>query len=166
MASKRLNPRLAKINRSYSVDEVARLFGVHRQTVRNWIKCGLPVMTTGRPHLIAGDDLRAFLQARRADGKVTCRPGELYCLRCWAAKPAAEGMLDYLPITNQSGNLRGLCPTSEGLMLRRASLRKLDEVCGSCLVAFPHGHKRLIDSPPPSLNCNAAPLGESAHDKA
>jgi hypothetical protein len=41
MAHTRLNPRRAKLHRSYTVEETARLFGVHRNTVRAWLKQGL-----------------------------------------------------------------------------------------------------------------------------
>lgn len=166
MAGKRLNPRRAKINRCYSVEEVARLYGVHRQTVRNWIKAGLPAMTAARPHLVAGTELRAFLGRRRANGKVQCRPGELYCLRCRAPRAAAEGMLDYIPVTSLSGNLRALCPVCACLMHRRASLRKLDAARGNCAVAFPHGQERLTDDRLPSLDCHSTTHREKTHDKA
>lgn len=166
MAGKRLNPRRAKINRSYTVEEVARLYDVDRQTVRNWIRIGLPAMTGARPHLIDGAELRAFLEQRRAIGKVHCGPGELYCLKCRSARPAAEGMLDYIPISNISGNLRALCPVCSCLMHRRASLQKLDTVRGSCTVAFPHGQKRLTDCDRPSLNCHPEPDRRTANDKA
>ncbi len=166
MAGKRLNPRRAKINRCYSVEEVARLYGIHRQTVRNWIKAGLPAMTGARPHLIAGTDLRAFLERRRASGKVHCGPGELYCVRCKAAREAAEGMLDYIPIASLSGNLRALCPVCSCLMHRRAGLRNLDAVRGSCTVAYPHGHERITDGRLHSLDCHSTTHRETAHDKA
>lgn len=166
MAGKRLNPHRAKINRCYSVEEVARLYGIHRQTVRSWIKAGLSAMTGARPHLIAGNDLREFLERRRASGKAHCRPGELYCLRCRAPRAAAEGMLDYIPITRLSGNLRALCPACSCLMHRRASLRNLNAVRGPCTVAFPHGRERLTDCCSPTLNCHSATSRDEAHDKA
>ncbi len=31
------NPRLAKIHRSYTVEETANQFGIHKNTVGNWI---------------------------------------------------------------------------------------------------------------------------------
>lgn len=34
MGKRHPNPRLAKIHRSYTVEEVAGVFGVHRNTVR------------------------------------------------------------------------------------------------------------------------------------
>jgi len=36
--AKRLNPNLAKIHRNYTVEEVALLFSVHKNTVRSWVK--------------------------------------------------------------------------------------------------------------------------------
>ena len=75
------NPRLAKIHRNYTVEEVASLFGVHRNTVRDWVKRGLPTSDGRRPMLILGRDLVAFLSARRAKNKRTCHPGELILAR-------------------------------------------------------------------------------------
>ena len=47
MGARRPNPKLAKIHRTYTVEEVARLYDVHRNTVRQWIKDGLPSMDVG-----------------------------------------------------------------------------------------------------------------------
>ncbi len=92
MSKRHPNPRLAKIHRNYTVDEVAHLFGVHRNTVREWVKRGLPTTDGKRPMLILGCDLVAFLGARRAKNKRTCQPGEIYCVRCRAPKaPAVIG---------------------------------------------------------------------------
>jgi transposase len=39
--AKRPNPNLAKIHRNYTLEEVANLFSVHKNTVRLWVKGGL-----------------------------------------------------------------------------------------------------------------------------
>ena len=65
MAKRHPNHRLVKIHRNYTVEEVASLLGVHRNTVREWVKRGLATIDRKRPMLIHGRDLAAFLQARR-----------------------------------------------------------------------------------------------------
>lgn len=75
------NHRLAKIHRNYTVEEVTDLFGVHRNTVREWVKRGLPIIDTKRPMLILGQELGIFLKAHRTKNKQSCAPGEFYCLR-------------------------------------------------------------------------------------
>jgi integrase len=65
MTGKRLNWRRVKINRSYTLEEVARLLGVHKQTVRNWAVQGLEILASQKPHLIRGAALRTFLDNRK-----------------------------------------------------------------------------------------------------
>lgn len=69
------NHRLVKIHRSYTAEEIARLFGIHKNTVRHWVKEGLATIDDKRPILILGYVLAAFLQARRTKNKQTCKPG-------------------------------------------------------------------------------------------
>ena len=66
------NPRRAKIHRSYTVEEVARLYSLHRNTVRQWIKNGLAVCDEQRPALILGSELRAHLVRKRTANKRPC----------------------------------------------------------------------------------------------
>lgn len=134
MANRRLNPRLAKIHRSYAVEEVAQLFGVHRNTVRQWVKQGLPVVDDKRPMLILGEELGAFLTNRRSRSKRPCGPGEVYCMRCRVPRSPALGMADYVPVTETSGNLAGLCPDCGAMMYRRVSLAKLTAAGGDLKV--------------------------------
>jgi len=126
MSKRHPNHRLAKIHRSYTVDEIASLFCVHRNTVRQWIKQGLSTSDDKRPMLILGRDLSAFLQAKRMKHKRPCAPGEIYCVRCRAPKEPAARMAEYRPLTATLGNLVGICPCCEILMYRRASLAKLE----------------------------------------
>jgi hypothetical protein len=60
MARHRINPRLVKIHLSYTVDEAARRLKTHKNTIRNWIKLGLPVIDGRRPALVHGRDLAAL----------------------------------------------------------------------------------------------------------
>lgn len=122
MKSRRPNPRLVKIHRNYTVEEIAKLFGSHKNTVRRWIKDGLPLIDSQRPSLILGRDLAAFINKKRASGKQSCQPGQLYCLRCRVPRFPAGHMADYQPITEKIGNLIGICPDCNLLMNRRISL--------------------------------------------
>ena len=95
MRKRHPNHRLVKIHRSYTVEEIAELFAIHKNTVRNWVKSGLSTSDDKRPMLILGIDLAAFLQARRTKNKRPCRPGEIYCVRCRAPKFPAASMAEY-----------------------------------------------------------------------
>ena len=125
-----LNHRLAKIHRAYRVDEVARLYGVHANTVRQWLKVGLRAIDGGRPTLIHGADLRAFHQDRRQLRKQPCQPGEIYCVRCRVPRRPAGDLVDYLHQSERVGSLVGICPQCEALMYRRVSLPRLAEALG------------------------------------
>jgi hypothetical protein len=149
---RRPNPRLAKIHRSYTVDEVARLFGLHKNSVRQWIKKGLAVIGGKRPILIHGRDLRSFLEARRQQHKRSCQPGQIYCMRCRAPKRPATNWAEYKPLTDALGNLAGICPDCDAIMHRGVSLAKLGLVRGSLDITFPLALRHIGESPNPSVN--------------
>src|SRR5229473_7511341 len=100
--SRRTNFRWIKIHRNYSIDEIARLFGLHRNTIRNWLKDGLQPIDRRRPTLILGSTLSRFLEARQQRRRQRCRPGEIYCVKCREPVKPAASMADYLPITTAS----------------------------------------------------------------
>lgn len=152
MSKRHPNPRLAKIHRNYTVEEVAALFGVHRNTVREWVKRGLPTTDDRRPMLILGRDLVAFLRARRAKNKRTCQPGEIYCIRCRAPKAPDGAMADYEPVTETLGNLIGMCPDCELMMYRRVSLAKLEQIRGQLDITMPEALRHISESAQPSVN--------------
>jgi hypothetical protein len=132
---KRLNPNLAKIHRNYTVEEAAAVFGVHKNTVRAWIKAGLPLCDDRRPALILGCELRTYLQGRRQIRKRKCKLYEVYCLRCRLPKRPAGNMVDYESLSDTNGRLTGLCPDCDGLINRYVSeanlvqIRELLDVC-------------------------------------
>ena len=152
MRKRHPNPRLAKIHRNDTVDEVAHLFGVHRNTVREWVKRGLPTNDGTRPMLILGRDLVAFLTARRAKNKRTCRPGEIYCVRCRAPRAPAGDMVDYVPVTATLGNLVAICSACETMMYRRVSLARLEQVRGNLDITMPQALEHIGESAQPTVN--------------
>ena len=152
MRKRHPNPRLAKIHRNYTVDEVAQLFDVHRNTVREWVKRGLPTNDGKRPMLILGRELVAFLTVRRAKNKRPCLPGEIYCVRCRAPRAPAGEMVDYVPLTATLGNLVAICSACETMMYRRVSLARLEQVRGILDITMPQALEHIGESAQPTVN--------------
>lgn len=139
----RLNPYLAKIHWSYTLGEAADILGVHKNTVREWIKQGLPAITDRRPFLILGADLRDYLLARQKKKKRRCPPGTIYCVRCRGPKTPFEKLVDYRSITETKGNLTGLCPDCESDIHQFVSLNKLEQIKQYFEVSMPQGGKHI-----------------------
>jgi hypothetical protein len=152
MRKRHPNHRHVKIHRSYTVEEIARLLGPHKNTLRQWIKEGLPTSDKRRPTLVLGRDLMEFLQARRARGKRTCLPGQIYCVRCRAPKFPAGDMADYQPVTEKLGNLVAICPDCDCMINRRVSVAKLGQVRGRLDITLPQALRHLSESNDPSVN--------------
>lgn len=152
MRKRHPNPRLAKIHRNYTTEEVAALFGVHKNTVREWVKRGLPVSDDKRPMLILGRALFEFLQTRRAKNKRPCQSDEIYCLRCRIPQHPAGDMADYQTVTTTTGNLIGICPTCETMLYRRVSLAKLDLFRAHLDITMPQALPHIDESTQPCVN--------------
>ncbi|MEQ8399236.1 helix-turn-helix domain-containing protein [Thalassobaculum sp.] len=126
MAKRYPNPCRAKLHRNYTIPEAARALEVHKNTVSRWIKDhGLEAVTDRRPFLVRGDALRAFLTAKRAEHRVTCPPGHLYCLRCRAPREPAGGLVEYRPLSPTHGNLGASCAVCDTWMHRAIRLTDL-----------------------------------------
>ncbi len=152
MRKRHPNHRLVKIHRSYTVEEIAELFAIHKNTVRNWVKSGLATTDDKRPMLILGVDLAPFLQARRTKNKRPCKPGEIYCVRCRAPRFPAAHMVEYAPVTENFGNLIAICPDCGAIMNRRVSLARISQIRGGMDISFPQALEQLIESAKPTVN--------------
>lgn len=146
------NHRLVKIHRSYTVEEVARLLGKHKNTVRKWVKDGLPTIDDKRPMLILGSDLVKFIKNLRAKNKQSCKPGQLYCVRCRVPKFPAGKIADYEPVTEKVGNLIAICPDCNSIINRRVSLANIGTVCGKMDIAFPKELQHIVKITQPTVN--------------
>jgi hypothetical protein len=153
---KRVRPRLRirsnKGLRTYTVDELARLLGCHRNTVRHWIKAGLRLVDGDRPHLIRGIDAMAFLIARKTARKQKCGPGKLFCFKCKRPTQPVLKSLAYKSITAGFGTLTGLCSVCGTRMNRKASRTSLDNDLLFSHANFQQPDPRLVDTAACSLN--------------
>ncbi len=150
--AKNHNPNLAKIHRNYSIEEVANLYQVHKNTVLAWIKNhGLKTIDNLKPILILGSELRLFHQNKRTKNKRKCLPYEIYCLKCRKPQIPAENMADYIPMTDTTGRLNCLCPQCENLINKYFSLSNIQLITSKLTIAFPEGKKthNLEGQPPP-----------------
>lgn len=152
MRANRPNPRLVKIHRSYTVEEIAVLCQVHRNTVRAWIKRGLPTIDRRRPVLVLGRHLAGFLQQRRVANKRPCGPGEIYCVRCRAPRSPAGKSVRYAPLTPTQGNLVGCCNVCGAVIYRRTSLAKLAQFADLLGVTLPQAESHIGESLGLSVN--------------
>lgn len=155
MARRRINPNLVKLNRTYDASQLAACCGVHKNTVLNWRTAGLEPIDNSKPILFHGSDVRAFLKMRNAQRKQPCGPGRFYCFRCREPRAPALGLVEYVPLTVKSGNLKACCTSCETVMHRRVCRSSLAAAMPDLDVQFAERSLRLIESTSPSLKCGS-----------
>lgn len=156
MGRRHPNSRLAKIHRNYSVDDVSRLFIIHKNTVRHWLRQGLEPIDDQRPILIQGQKLRQFLTERRMRSKQPSGPGRIYCLPCRAPKVPAGKIAECIQTGDTTGTLQGICPDCNRMIYRRVNPQKLAAVRGDLDVTITQAGSRIEDTTMPNVNCDLA----------
>lgn len=125
--ARRIRARGIKASRAYTVEELAECLGVTEQTVRGFLKAGLPALTGQRPALILGCDVQVFLADREERKRRPLAIGEFFCLRCKVPVTAAHGLADYRALTERSGRIEAFCARCEGPCSRVVSAARLPE---------------------------------------
>ena len=120
--------RKIRLSRCYSIQEVAKLLGIGVNTVRAWIKLGLPVVGSEKLILIPGDSLKNWLKVRAAARKQKCLPDEVYCLRCRRPRMVKTGSAVVAPRSNKTIAIRARCATCDARMNKTGSLAKISEI--------------------------------------
>ena len=151
---KRINPRLAKKHRCFSVTELADLLGVHKHTVRGWLRKGLPAIDGAKPTLIHGGAFQGWWAKQRKAAKRPCQPGQMYCFKYKAPKAPALGMVEYAATNAATGNLKALCETCETMMHRRTRLADIPAKMPGMDVQITQASSSIGAPAHPSSNCD------------
>jgi hypothetical protein len=157
----RPNPHHVKRHRTYTVEEVVALFGVHHNTVRNWLKKGLTTIDQGHPALIHGAVLVDYLRHKRTRNKQTCPPGHLFCVRCKAPQVPVGKAAAYLPFSTTQGRLVGPCPDCGHEMSRRSSLATLPPMAEMLRITMLKAEDHMSEIASPIENCDFEQEGEN-----
>jgi excisionase family DNA binding protein len=148
---RRYNLRLIKRTWPYTVQEIAELFGIHKNAVLRWLKEGLVAQRDHRPFLIPGHELERFLRARQAKRRCKCRPTEFYCFKCRAPREPYLGIADVVienPFRLRVKALCSVCSTAVSKVQRVQDLAKIQSLFHVQQLAERH----MPEAISPSLN--------------
>lgn len=150
---KKHNPKLVKTRLTYSVADICELYGVHSNTVLNWMKEGLKRMDDAYPYLVYGQDLADFISSRRKK-KITLADDEFNCFKCCCPRKSWENIADVQIHSPYNANLKAICAVCETNINKRFSLAKLPEMQKIFKIQQVHG-ERLIQRGESSGNCES-----------
>lgn len=153
MPARRDNPNKVKRHFSYTAGELAHLFGVHKNTIRNWEREGLVPLDNKRPKIFAGSEVRAFLIRRQAARENPCPIGTFYCLRCRKPTKPLSNAVEYNQLRPGSGNLTAACEDCEGVLHQRIREADIVRKFPNCACQLSHAQPSLTEKGNPSLNC-------------
>lgn len=122
---RKIDIRRIKKDISYSPSEICELLGVHKNTIYQWFKAGLPKLDNQKPYLVRGYDLYDFLQQKRKGRK--CLPHEFYCFKCKVPRAAWENVVDLIKYNDKQLMIQGLCTICDTKVNKLGSVRRMEE---------------------------------------
>jgi len=141
--AKRYNPNKGKINRNYTISEIALLYGVHKNTVKTWLKRGLKRIDNQRPYIILGRDLKQFIKDLRTINKRPCELGEIYCMKCRTPRIPTQESIIFETASLRSGRIKASCNVCLSPMNKYFRLADLAVLQRHFAVILPLQQKRL-----------------------
>ena len=145
------NPRRVRTGQSYSVQEIAELYGLHKNAVLRWIKDGLPLIDQRKPFMIHGGDLAEYLTNKQSGRKHKCKPDEFFCFKCRAPRRAWENAPDIIIRNESKLTISGLCAVCDTPVHRVGTVKKLPEYQKIFLIQKIH-ERHITDTSDPSVN--------------
>ena len=128
MKRRKYNTRRISLKISYSVQEIAELFGIHKNAALNWIKAGLKIIDQKKPYLINGADLVEFLNMRQKKRKHKCKPDEFYCFKCRLPRKPLLGSIQITPRNIHRLKITAKCSACLTRVFKEGSAKKRAEI--------------------------------------
>lgn len=124
---KRTNPMAIKAALSYTINEAAQALGKNPATIRNWIKDGLPVMSSCKPYLISGEALRFYLRNKYKSAKRPLAADQLFCPCCGVGRKPDDMAVVMSEMAPKTNLLKGQCSQCNATATRMISKSRVDE---------------------------------------
>jgi hypothetical protein len=130
LKSKKRKPDFRRIrpSKTYSLSEIAEALDRRDATVRRWLRDGLPALDEGRPPLVFGSVLQAWLKAKWAAKKHKCGPDELFCCKCRKPSKPIPGSVRIIPNNEKTVSIKAECHTCHTRMTKVGSRAKIAEI--------------------------------------
>jgi len=152
--------RLVRSNYTYTVEQIADLFGIDVHTVRRWVReDGLKRIPKVRPYLIHSSDLKKFLQGKQKARKHPCKDNEVYCLKCRVPRTPKNNTAVIAVLPNNSVRLKAKCSICYSKINRVIKARSWSDShpLWAYLEDAPKQHNGVNDSP---RECNIEEGGQ------
>lgn len=97
-------------NYTYSVCDIADLYGITPDTVFRWIrKEGLKRNIVSKKYYVHSSDLKRFLEKRNRKNKHPCEDHEMFCCKCKKPQTPQKNSLKFKVNPNKVIRVYGLC---------------------------------------------------------
>lgn len=128
---KRIYPlKLIKYWFCYDIDDICHLYqqySLNHQTVRKWIRKGLKTIDKGKPILIYGYELKAFLGKQNQSNKCQTEFNQMFCMKCQEGKEFYKKQIQ-LEANQQFLRAKALCSNCKSVMNKPYKLADLPEL--------------------------------------
>jgi len=112
----------------YTVGDLTSLFGVHRNTVSNWVAEGLQTSDASQPHVFNDAEVKRFHDAKRLTSKTKLRIGEFKCFSCKYRIFPEPFSVSVAPSKNTFLSAWGRCPNCGRVVTKRVNETDCDKI--------------------------------------
>lgn len=114
---KRYSLKFIRRDYTYSIDEIAKIYGITPDTVFRWIRNeGLKCNYASRKYFVHSSELAQFLERRNVKNKKPNRYGEMRCMKCCDSKKPNRNSLSFETLANKTVRIYGKCSVCETRM--------------------------------------------------